>query len=72
MESENVKPRNPLDDILDYILECSDANVAIACHDDLQPFTLNDDWTITLPGLLRRLQPEIDIHESGKCACYIS
>ncbi|THH20166.1 hypothetical protein EUX98_g8641 [Antrodiella citrinella] len=56
---------DPLDILLDYILKNSDADCAIACHDDIQElFPGRDGWPEDLGEYLNANPPTIDVNET--------
>ncbi|GJE94335.1 WD40 repeat domain-containing protein [Phanerochaete sordida] len=53
---------DPLDILLDYILEISDANVAVACDLDLESIVgLDCRWPVDFATYLRKVQPPVDL-----------
>ncbi|OCH91640.1 hypothetical protein OBBRIDRAFT_792116 [Obba rivulosa] len=58
------KSRDPVDDVMGYIFEKPDADVAIANHADITALCEKNgiQWSDDLPGLLRKLGPEIVVN----------
>ncbi|GJE94314.1 WD40 repeat domain-containing protein [Phanerochaete sordida] len=52
---------DPLDVLLDYILEVSGAEVAVACDQDLESILGIDMWPVDLSTYLRRVQPPVEV-----------
>ncbi|KAF7796003.1 hypothetical protein EIP86_007172 [Pleurotus ostreatoroseus] len=62
---EPLKYRTLVDDILDYILDATDANVAIASDDDVAKILQEIDMPADFPGYLRGNNIGIKIDEHG-------
>ncbi|GJE94285.1 WD40 repeat domain-containing protein [Phanerochaete sordida] len=60
MFSERQVP-DPLDALLDYILEVSSAEVAIAYDQDMDSLVGYQDWPIDVSTFLRKVQPPVDV-----------
>lgn len=54
----------PIDDLLDYILQKSDAEVAIAGHDDLHDICM-EEWPDCFPSFFERVSPQITVDARG-------
>ncbi|KAI0092686.1 hypothetical protein BDY19DRAFT_925585 [Irpex rosettiformis] len=61
----------PIDDLLDYIFENSDAEVAIASHDDLADLFPSDFWPQDVAAWLKQERPGITVDGTEKFG-YIS
>ncbi|EKM58706.1 uncharacterized protein PHACADRAFT_193823 [Phanerochaete carnosa HHB-10118-sp] len=62
---EEVQFYDPLDYLLDYILEHSDAQAAIASHDDLYTVCDLSNWPEDIAAHICQVQPKIYIGEGG-------
>ncbi|GJE94286.1 WD40 repeat domain-containing protein [Phanerochaete sordida] len=54
---------DPLDVILDYILEVSPANVAVAYDQDVESMLGDHEWPIDVSTFVRRVQPPVDVSD---------
>lgn len=59
--SERDSEGNPVNELLDYILEVTDADVAVACEEDVQHILLGHSWPDNFAGFLRDTQPKLDV-----------
>ncbi|KAI0743147.1 WD40 repeat-like protein [Daedaleopsis nitida] len=59
------KPFDPVDDLLDYILENSEATMAIASDRDLYAIFKDQEIPLDIKAGLQQLQPTIEVEENG-------
>ncbi|KAI0765560.1 hypothetical protein BC629DRAFT_1541098 [Irpex lacteus] len=63
LDSDHILPRVPLDDILDYILEHSDASVAIASHTDIESLFPDSNIPRDFAAALHMQQPRVVVDD---------
>lgn len=54
---------DPLDTVLDYILEVSDADVAVAYDQDMESMVGSGAWPLDIATYLRKVQPPVEVTE---------
>ncbi|EKM58624.1 uncharacterized protein PHACADRAFT_253089, partial [Phanerochaete carnosa HHB-10118-sp] len=60
---ESCTAQGPLNDLLEYILEVSDAEVAIGSDEDIESILLDQPWPEDMASYLRQTRPTIEIQE---------
>ncbi|OCH89485.1 WD40 repeat-like protein [Obba rivulosa] len=62
-ESQSLQPKDPVDDVLDYILEYSDAEVAVASDADVFVLCKGHDFPTNFPEFLRTALPSVGLED---------
>ncbi|OBZ74764.1 hypothetical protein A0H81_05695 [Grifola frondosa] len=59
------RPYDPVQYLLDYILDNSDAEIAIACDRDFMHICQDEDIPVNIPVMLKHLAPVISVDDHG-------